>query len=85
MGDLQSKPLIVLKGVLFFVLAAGAAALLLVEQPSLRTVALLTALVWASARGYYFLFYVLEKYVDPRFRYAGLSALMRAIRRRRAP
>jgi hypothetical protein len=84
MRDLQSKTLIVGKGVLFFAIAAAAATLLLLDRPSLRTAALLAALVWASARFYYFLFYVLEKYVDPRLRYAGLVALLAAIRRRRS-
>ena len=37
-------------------------------------------LAWASARAYYFAFYVLERYVDPRLRYAGLLALLRARR-----
>jgi len=40
-------------------------------------------LVWASARFYYYLFYVLEKYVDPSLQYSGLVALMIALARRR--
>jgi hypothetical protein len=38
--------------------------------------ALLAILVWASCRSYYFLFYVLQHYVDPHLRYAGLLALL---------
>jgi hypothetical protein len=52
-------------------------------MPSIRTAALLALLVWSSCRFYYFLFYVLERYVDPRLRYAGLLALVGAIRHRR--
>jgi hypothetical protein len=70
MSDLRSKPLIVVKGVLFLGIAASAAALLAV-------------LVWSSCRFYYFLFYVLEKYLDPGLRYAGLWALAEAILRQR--
>jgi hypothetical protein len=44
---------------------------------------LLALLVWSSCRFYYFLFYVLEKYVDPGLRYAGLFALMAALWRKR--
>jgi hypothetical protein len=44
-----------------------------------RTAVLLILLVWAACRFYYFLFYVLERYVDPRLRYAGILALVRTI------
>ncbi|HEX6813203.1 MAG TPA: hypothetical protein VF384_16385 [Planctomycetota bacterium] len=83
MGDLKSKKLIVLKGLLFLCIIAGACVLILLEQPTLHVAALLLVLVWASARFYYFLFYVLEKYVDPDLRYAGLLALLTALARRR--
>jgi hypothetical protein len=39
--------------------------------------------VWASCRFYDFLFYVLERYVDPTLRYARVAALLAALRRRR--
>lgn len=85
MGDLESKRLIVLKGLLFLGILVGAGVLLFLERPTLQVAALLAVLVWASARFYYFLFYVLEKYVDPDLRYAGLVALLAAlVRRRRA-
>lgn len=83
MGDLKSKKVIVVKGLLFLAIAAASAALILLEAPSLRLTALLAALVWSSCRFYYFLFYVLEKYVDPSLRYAGLWALVVAIKRGR--
>ena len=75
MRDLTSKRWIVAKGVLFLVIAAAAAALLILESPNLTTAVLLALLVWSSCRFYYFLFYVLEKYVDPKLRYAGVFAL----------
>lgn len=88
MKDLESRPWIVAKGILFLLLAIAAASLVLVERPSLRLAGLLALLVWASCRFYYFLFYVLEKYVDPSLRYAGLlqlaAAIVRARRRTRA-
>jgi hypothetical protein len=83
MADLTSKRWIVAKGVMFLGIAAAAAALVLVEMPSLRLAALLALLVWASCRFYYFLFYVLEHYVDPTMRYAGLLDLLSGMRRRR--
>jgi len=83
MGDLKSNQLIVLKGILFLFILVGAAALLFLEQPTWQSAALLAVLVWASARFYYFLFYVLEKYVDPSLRYSGLGALLAALAERR--
>ena len=84
MGDLQSSRWIVAKGILFLVIAAAAAVLILLESPSLLTAALLVLLAWAACRFYYFLFYVLERYVDPALRYAGILALIRAILGRRS-
>jgi hypothetical protein len=84
MRDLQSKAAIVVKGGLFLGLAIAAAALLWINDPRWQTAALLAVLVWSACRFYYFLFYVLEKYVDPRLRYAGLFAMLRALRRGRA-
>jgi hypothetical protein len=83
MRDLSSKGLIVAKGLMFLALAGVTATLLLLEAPSLRVAALIVILVWASCRFYYFLFYVLQHYVDPGLRYAGLLALLGQIRRTR--
>ena len=83
MRDLTSKRLIVTKGVLFLGLALASGSLLLAETPSLRVAALMAVLVWSSCRFYYFLFYVLQNYVDPSLRYAGLTAMIASIRRRR--
>jgi hypothetical protein len=82
MADLKSKQWIVAKGVMFLGIAAATAALLLVETPSVKTAALLALLVWASCRFYYFLFYVLEHYLDPTLRYAGLMDLLMGMKRR---
>ena len=83
MTDLKSKTWIVAKGIMFAGIAVAAAALVLAELPSLEVAALLALLVWASCRFYYFLFYVLEHYVDPTLRYAGLIDLLMAMRKRR--
>ena len=83
MRDLSSKRWIVAKGLLFLVIAGASAGLILVEAMSLRVVVLLALLVWSSCRFYYFLFYVLENYVDSSFRYAGLLALWGALWKRR--
>ncbi|HET8947203.1 MAG TPA: hypothetical protein VFQ07_09490 [Candidatus Polarisedimenticolia bacterium] len=84
MADLTSRSLIVAKGIAFLALTAGTSLLLFLERPSWRVAFLLVVLVWSACRFYYFLFYVLQHYVDPRLRYAGLLALLGQIRRSRA-
>ena len=65
MRELTSSTWIVAKGVMLLVIALSAAGLVFGELPTPRIAVLLAILVWASCRFYYFLFYVLEKYVDP--------------------
>jgi hypothetical protein len=83
MADLKSKNWIVAKGLLFLAIAMVSAFLILLEEPSLRVTALLLLLVWASCRFYYFLFYVLEHYVDPTMRYTGLWDLLMGMKKRK--
>jgi hypothetical protein len=83
MNELTSRTWIVVKGMLFAAIALATAALILLEKPSATRAVLLALLVWASCRFYYFLFYVLERYVDAALRYAGVVALLAALRHRR--
>lgn len=77
MGDLTTPKVIKLKGVLFLVAGILASALLLIDAPNLRTAALLVIAIWSFCRFYYFAFYVIEHYVDPGYRFAGLGAFLR--------
>ena len=83
MTDLKSKGWIVTKGFLFLLIEIASAALIFVDLPSLKTAFLLILLAWSSCRFYYFLFYVLEHYVDPTMRYAGIWDLLMGMKRRR--
>jgi hypothetical protein len=70
---------------MFAGIAVAAAALILIEMPSLKLAVLLALLVWASCRFYYFLFYVLEHYVVDQTRsHAGILDLLMGMRERRA-
>lgn len=82
-GGLRSRPLIVIKGILFLVIILITASALLALSPDWLTAALILLLIWASARFYYFLFYVLEKYVDPSLKYSGIRDLLRHLPRRK--
>ena len=81
--DLARPSLLYLKGGLFVVTGSLAAALLLLDGFSWRRAALLAVCVWAFCRAYYFAFYVVQHYVDPGHRYAGLVAFARYLWRRR--
>ncbi len=81
-GDLESKNWIVAKGVLFLLLAFGAAAGLLIQSLRIETALLIAICVWASCRFYYFLFYVLQNYVDPTFKYRGIFDLLTTLLRK---
>lgn len=70
--ELTSRRWLVTKGVLFAVLAG---ALVLVEDAVAIRLGLLITCVWAGARFYYFLFYVLERYAGVEGRYAGIIDL----------
>jgi hypothetical protein len=83
MGDLNNPRLIYAKGILFLVLGILAAGILLLRSPDWRTASLLGIAVWAFSRSYYFAFYVIEHYVDPGFKFAGLGAFLRYLVRRR--
>jgi hypothetical protein len=72
MKDITSPGLIKLKGILFLFVGLAAAALLLIENPSLKAAVLLAIAVWCFCRFYYFAFYVIEHYVDSSYRFSGL-------------
>lgn len=72
MRDLQHPGWMWLKAVLF-----------LAESPHGRTALFLALAIWAFCRAYYFAFYVIQHYIDPGFRYAGLGALLVHLVKRR--
>ena len=83
MTDLKDPRLIYLKGFLFLVIGLLSAALLILEQPTIKVGFLLAVAIWAFARLYYFMFYVIEKYVDPGYRFAGIGPFLVYLWRRR--
>jgi hypothetical protein len=77
MGDIQDSRLLWTKGVLFLITGLLAVAIALCLFPSVRLAVLLAIAIWSFCRAYYFAFYVIERYSDPTFRFAGLWALVR--------
>jgi hypothetical protein len=83
MADLRSAKMMYLKAILFIVIGVIASAMLIIDDPHWRTALLLALAVWSFARAYYFAFYVIENYVDPTYRFAGLTSFLRYLIARR--
>ena len=84
MSDIKSPSLLYLKATLMLAVGVLASVLLLESHPKLKVALLLAVAVWGFCRAYYFAFYVVEHYIDPGYRYAGLVSFVRhSLRRRR--
>ena len=81
--DITNPRLLYAKGMLFLTTGVLAALLLIQERPTFRVIVLLTLTVWCFARAYYFAFYVIEHYIDPQYRFAGLIDFARYVLRSR--
>ena len=82
-GDLRRPGLIWLKAGLLLLIGVAAGGLVWLEAPGIRNAILIVLCVWAFCRAYYFAFYVIERYLDPGFRFAGLISVARYLWRRR--
>lgn len=74
--DLHSRTAIIAKGLLFLLLGVMGLALLILEHPELRVAVFAVIAIWGFCRFYYFAFYVIEKYVDEEYRFAGLWSFL---------
>jgi hypothetical protein len=83
MKDLSNPFWIKLKGILFLLIGLVAAALVLLDNPKWSTGLLLALAIWSFCRFYYFAFYVIEKYVDARYKFSGLYSFAKYFFQRR--
>lgn len=83
MKDLSSPFWIKLKGILFLVIGVVAAVLVFLDNPKWQTVVLLGLAIWSFCRFYYFAFYVIEKYVDSRYKFSGLYSFLKYLLEKR--
>ena len=81
--DIKNSKLLYFKAVLFVVAGLMASIGVLLQMPTLRVALLLIIAIWCFARAYYFVFYVIEHYIDPTYRFAGLWSFVRYLARRR--
>jgi hypothetical protein len=66
-----------LKAILLLVIGGMSGFLLWIQSPSLMTIFLVLLVAWSFARAYYFAFYVIQKYIDPSYRFSGLIDFVR--------
>jgi hypothetical protein len=83
MKDLSDPFWIKLKGLLFLFIGIASVILLFIDSPTWRTAALIALAIWSFCRFYYFAFYVIEKYVDPGFKFSGLISFVKYLFQRR--
>jgi len=81
--DITNPRLLYAKGLLFLFTGVIAATLIIRENPTLRIALLLLLSIWCFARAYYFAFYVIQHYIDPAYRFAGLADFARYLMRKR--
>ena len=82
MKDLNAR-VIKIKGILVLVIGLVSAALIILNQPDWKTAGLLLLAIWSFCRFYYFAFYVIEKYVDPGYKFSGLLSFLKYLLQRR--
>jgi hypothetical protein len=83
MRDLINPKWMYVKAVLLLVGGALSGFLILLESPSLQNALLLCIAIGCFARAYYFAFYVMQRYVDPAFRFSGIGAFVVYLLRKR--
>ena len=72
-----------LKGILFLLIGTVSAVLVFLDDPKWQTAVLLVLAIWSFCRFYYFAFYVIEKYVDSKYKFSGLIDFAKYFFRRR--
>jgi len=82
MRNLTSPKWIIVKGLLLLFAGASAAALLFRERPTLKVGFLLAVAIWSCCRFYFFMFSVIQQYVDPKFRFSSLLSFLLSLIRR---
>jgi hypothetical protein len=82
--DIKNPKLLYLKGGLFLLTGLLASLAILLMIPSIKIATLLLIAIWSFARAYYFAFYVVQHYIDPGYRFAGLGSFVGYILKRRS-
>lgn len=84
MKDITNSKLLYFKGLLFLFGGMIASVIILIEHPNLKLAVLFAMSVWCFARAYYFVFYVIEHYIDNSYKFAGIWSFVIYIYRKKA-
>jgi hypothetical protein len=84
MADLKSKTAMYAKAIMFVAIGVTSAILLIAQNFTLQTGILVALVIWSFCRAYYFAFYVIDRYIDSQFRFAGLFAFAKYLITRRS-
>jgi len=76
MRNLTNPKVIYIKGFLFLIGGLLASTLILIDNPTLKCTALLIVAIWCFARSYYFAFYVIQNYIDPKYKFSSLYSFL---------
>ena len=72
-----------MKALMFFAIGVVSVVLIFISLPDWKTAVLLALAIWSFCRLYYFAFYVIEKYVDPGYKFSGLMSFVKYLLQRR--
>ena len=75
--DLKSKQAIYLKAILFIVILIISVILNIITDELKIRIFSIILIVWSSARIYYFMFYVIENYVDKEFKFSSIYSFVK--------
>ena len=82
--DLRNPRWMYLKASLFVLMTLLCGGALLIEESRVFRLGYILLLIWSSARAHYFAFYVIERYIDPGYRFSGIYSLCRYLLRPRS-
>ena len=72
MTDIKKTWLLYLKAFLLFLIGFISSLLLVFFNFNFKTIVLLLLAIWGFCRAYYFVFYVINHYIDSNYKFSGL-------------
>lgn len=77
LGDIRNPRWLHIKAALLLAVGLLASVILILQCPSWSHALVLAIAIWGFCRAYYFVFYVIEHYADPEYKFSGLLAFVR--------
>jgi hypothetical protein len=77
--EIKNPKILYTKATLMLLCGIIASILLLSETFNTKSIILLAIAIWGFCRAYYFVFYVIEKYIDPKYKFSGIISFLKYI------